>query len=194
MNARYAAVAAAIAAALVTESIGVYPFRAASLSAQFWLLVLMLGVAAPYAGIAYSADQPSLARRAFAHGISLATLAVSLLVPAMFAVMFVSVMSLWAEHPHGLERVGQIVGAIVIVPFGLLTKHVRPVHVSAPKVLGFALANIWLAMAVRLSRQERERLGDDVAKEWRRNRRLGVACGVAVPVALMFGRAVYERL
>ena len=48
-------------------------------------------------------------------------------------------------------------------------------------------------MAVRLSRQERERLGDG-AKEWRRNRRLGVACGVAVPVALMFGRAVYERL
>jgi hypothetical protein len=154
----------------------------------------MLGVAAPYAGIAYFGDQPRLARRAFARGISLATSAVSLLVPAIFAVMFVSIMSLPAEHPHGIERVGQIVGAIAIVPFGFLTKHVRPLHVSAPSVLGFALANIWLAIAARLSRQERERLGDDGAKKWRRNRRLGVACGVAVPAALMLGRAIYERL
>jgi hypothetical protein len=194
MRARYAAAAAAIAAALMTESIGMYPFRAASPAAQSWLLLLMLTVAAPFAGIAYYADEPSLARRAFARGIALATFTASLLVPAMFAVMFVSIMSLWAEHPHGIERVGQMVGAIAIVPFGLLTKHVRPLHLSAPKVFGFALANFWLAIEMRLSRQERERLGDGGAKDWRRNRRLGVACGVAVPIALMLGRAIYERL
>lgn len=194
MNARYAAAAAAIAAALMTESIGMYPFRAASLAAQLWLLLLMLSVAAPYAGIAYFADQPSLARRAFARGMSLATSVVSLLVPAILAVMFVSIMSLWAEHPHGIERVGQTVGAIAIVPFGFLQRHARPLHVSAPKVLAFALANMWLAIAVRLSREERERLGDDGAKDWRRNRQLGVACGVAVPVALMLGSGIYERL
>jgi hypothetical protein len=194
MNARFAAAAAAIAAALTTESIGMYPFRAASLAAQSWLLLLMLVVAAPYAAIAYFADQPSLARRAFAHGIALATSTASVLVPVIFVVMFVSVMSLAAEHPHRLEHIGQIVGGIAIVPLGFMTRHVKPVHLSAPRVVGFALANIWLAIAVRLTRQERGGLGDEGAKEWRRNRRLGVACGVAVPIALMFGRAIYERL
>jgi hypothetical protein len=194
VNGRYPAAVAAIAAALMTESIGMYPFRAASLTAQFWLLLLMLGVAVPYAGIAYFADQPSLARRAFARGISLTTSTVSLLVPALFVVIFVSIVSLWAEHPTGIERLGQMVGAIAILPFGCVHEHVRQLHVSAPRLLGFALANIWLAIAVRLSRQERERLGEDGTKEWRRNRRLGVACGVAVPLALMLGRTMYERL
>jgi len=194
VNARYPAAVAALSAALMTESIGMYPFRSASLAAQVWLLFVMLSVAAPYAGIAYSADQQSLARRAFARGLSLTTSVVGLLVPAIVVVMFASIMSLSAEHPHGIERVGQTVGALLIVPFGFMQKHMRPLHVSAPRVLGFVLANIWLAIAVRLSRQERERFGEDQATDWRRNRRLGVACGVAVPVALVLGRTIYERL
>jgi hypothetical protein len=194
MNTRYPAVAAAIAGAVMTESMGIYPFRSASLAAQFWLVILMLIAAAPYAAVAMRAQPSSLRPRAFARGISITTVAVGVLAPAVFMLMFLSIMSLWAEHPHGLERVGHAVGAIAIVPFGLLLNHVPPLHLSPAKLIAFVLANIWLAIAVRLSRQERDDLAVEAAKDWRRKRRIGVLCGVAMPFVLMLGRNIYFRL
>lgn len=198
MNVRYPAIVGAILGAFLTESMGIYPFRSASLAAQAWLGALMLLIAAPYAVIALRADRPSLTRRAFARGMSVTTAAIGILAPLMFAVAFLSIMSGWAEHPHGWERVGQAVGAIVIVPFGFMLTHVPAVHYSPGALLAFIAANIWLAIAVRLSRQEREGLRDAAASSGRRGRRVGltcgVACGVAMPIVLMYGRLLYLQL
>lgn len=198
MNSRYPAVAGAILGAALTESMGIYPFRAASLAAQAWLGALMLIVAAPYAWLALRADSPSVTRRAFARGISVTTAAIGVFAPLVFALMFLAIMSGWAEHPHGWERVGQAVGAIVVVPFGWMLDHVPALHYSPATLVGFVLANIWLAIAVRLSRQDRNELRGEAASGARQSRRIGLACGIgcgiALPIVLMFGRALYLQL
>jgi len=58
MNVRYPAATAALAGAVMTESIGRYPFRSASLAAQLWLVALLTPVAAPYAALALRARPP----------------------------------------------------------------------------------------------------------------------------------------
>lgn len=198
MNARYPAVAGAILGAALTESMGMYPFRAASLAAQVWLGVLMLIIATPYAGLALRAESPGVTRRAFARGMSVTTAAIGVFAPLIFGLMFVSIMSGWAEHPHGWERVGQAVGAIVVVPFGWMLNHVPALHYSPGRLLAFILANVWLAIAVRLSRQERNEFRGEAARGARQSRRVGlacgVACGVAIPIVLMYGRLLYLQL
>lgn len=64
----------------------------------------------------------SLSSRCRGHprGISLTTAAIGVFAPLIFGLMFLSIMSGWAEHPHGWERVGQAVGAVVVVPFGCI--------------------------------------------------------------------------
>lgn len=191
---RAAAAAAAIAAAAMTLSMSVYPFRAASLAAQCWVLALMLVIASPYVLLAWRAVQPNIAHRAFARGISISSVAIAVLVPTLFGILFLSTMSLWAEHPTGIERVGQWIGAVSIVPFGMLTEHAPRLRLSPGWLVAFVLANVWLWIATRLSRLERERLNDDGARIWRRGRRWGIACGLGIPLLLTWGTAVYLAL
>ena len=82
MNVRYPAATAALAGAVMTESIGRYPFRSASLAAQLWLVALLMLVAVPYAALALRAGPPSLTQRGFARGISLTSIVVGVLLPA----------------------------------------------------------------------------------------------------------------
>jgi hypothetical protein len=130
------------------------------------LVVLMLIVAAPYANVAYVVARPRLASRGFARGLSITTAAIGTLIPLTSALMLVSIMSQWTEHPSGVQRAGQMLGAISIVPVTFLMRHVRPLHVSATMATAFLLANAWLATTARMSRVDRARLGDEQVRAW----------------------------